>query len=127
MNRVLQVLLVFQGIKVLQVPQDPLVHLSPAHQDLQAPQDPKDHKGIWDLQVNLEQTVKVQSQGLVEILVLLERMESQGVLVTWGIRVRTLQHLVMMGTMGTQGARGQGASRDLRGPKDCQGSPEIQD
>lgn len=127
MCRVLRVLKVFQGIKVLQVLQDPMVHPSPAHQDPQAPPDPKDHQGVWDLPVNLDRTVKIQSQGLVEILVVLEQMESQGVLVTWGIQVRTLRCLEMMGTMGTQGARGHGAHRDLRGPMDCQASLEIQE
>lgn len=87
MCRVLQVLMVFQGIKVLQVLQDPWVHPSLDHQDPQAQQDPKDHQGFWDLQVKRDQTVIVQFQGLLEILVALGQMESQGVLVRWGIQV----------------------------------------
>lgn len=51
----------------------------------------------------------------------------QGVLVTWGIQVRTLQYLEMMGTTGTQGAGGQRAQRDFQGPQECQASPEIQE
>lgn len=127
MCRVLQVLVVFQGIKVLQVLQDPWVHPSPDHQDPQAHQDPKDLQGFWDLQVKQDQTVRVQSQGLVEILVVLGQMESQGVLVRWGIQVRTLPCLEMMGTTGLLGARGPLAQKDLRGPEDCQASLEIQE
>ena len=37
----------------------------------------QDHQGIRDLQVKLDQTVKVQSLGLLEILVVLAQMGSQ--------------------------------------------------
>lgn len=51
----------------------------------------------------------------------------QGVLVTWGIQVRTLQYLETMGTTGTQAAGDQRAQGDLLGPKGCQASPGIQE
>lgn len=96
-----QVVMVFQEIRVLQVLQDTLAHPSLAPQVPKVPQDPKALQVGLDFQVNLDQTVKVQSLGLREILAVLDQTESQGVLVTWGIRVRTLQYLEMRGTTGT--------------------------
>lgn len=46
---------------------------------------------VVDLQVNLDQTAKVPFQGLLEILVVWDQMESQGIVVTWGNQVGTLQ------------------------------------
>ena len=37
----------------------------------------QDHKAVMDLQVNLDQAVKIQSQALVEILVVLDQMASK--------------------------------------------------
>lgn len=104
-----------------------MAHLSLALQDPKAPLDPKALQVVLDLQVNLDQTVKVQSLDLQEILVVLDQTESQGILVTWGIQVRTLQYAEMKGTMGTQGAWGQMVQRDFQGPRECQASPDVQE
>lgn len=119
--------MVFQEIRVLQVLQDSLVNPNLVHQDPKVSQDPQAQQVSSDLLVNLDQTVKVQSQGLMETLVVLEKMESQGVWGRWGIQVRTFQYLEMRVTMGTWGARGQMAKRDLQGPQDGKASTGIQD
>lgn len=97
----LPVVKVSQEIRVLQVLQDTSAHPSLAPQDPKAPKDPKALQVFLDVRVNLDQSVKVQSLGLREMLAVLDQTESQGVLVTWGIRVRTHHYLVTKGTMGT--------------------------
>lgn len=100
---------------------------SPAHLDLEAPQETKDHQGLWGFRGTLDKTVKIQFPGPVEILAVQEQMESQGVLVTWGSQVQTLLFREMTGTMGTRGSTGHRVQREPRGSKDHQAFPEIQD
>lgn len=82
---------------------------------------------VVGLLVHLDQTVKVQSQVLKGIPVVLDQTEIQDVLVRWETQVKTLQYLEMMGTMGSQGVLGRRGSRVFQGQMECQVSLEIQE
>lgn len=93
--------------------------------DPEVPQGPKVLKAVVVILVNLDQIVKVQSEVLKGILVLLDPMESQDVLVRLGKQVKTFLSLETMGTMGSWDVLEARAKLVFLGPVDCQVSLEI--